>query len=171
MPPFAQRPERLAKKAALAPSQGSVARALAKGRAHLPKLLKCGRPKRCRRERKKRDEQNFLEEHRADYAELVGPVSESKRAHQLRHSHIPGGKSPCPRCRWYACGNKWLSHNAVITEPALRNELGNSWLIEKPIGYGGTWSVGCSICHRASVLFNNRLQDGKAQRKQRGIIR
>ena len=175
MPPFAQRPERLAKQKALAPSRGSVARALVHRGTNRPKPKPSERKasnatlsKRDCRKRPQRPKPEVIKA-QLEYAELVGPITESRRAHERRHSGTAAAESTCPRCRWYARGTQWLSHKAPITEPALRQKFGKSWLVEKPREYGGCWSIGCSICHAATVLQTSKpvVEDGSARPGQR----
>jgi hypothetical protein len=74
------------------------------------------------------------------YIDLVGPVSESRIEHMRRHK---SSNAVCPRCRWYQFDTQWK---------ALDN-----WIMERPSGMGGVWSLGCRVCHVAMLKTTQTL--------------
>jgi hypothetical protein len=87
-----------------------------------------------------------------DFAEKLGPVTESRADHLSRHG---GGMSNCPRCRFYTFGQRWfVAYGQVVDprRPVVNNrEQMVQWATERPVHLGGTWAIGCVFCAGHSV--------------------
>ena len=75
-------------------------------------------------------------------ADLVGPASETREAHLLRHG---GGQLTCPRCRYYVHGTAWTAtYGSCMAPTGPRRRI--VWLAERPARQGDAWALGCVFC-------------------------
>ena len=90
-----------------------------------------------------------------DLAALLGPVTESREAHLERHAN---GDRACPRCRWYMFGHRWQATYGSLDLQNIRAGPREKtvWLSERPVRWGGTWALGCSLC--ADALARRALR-------------
>ena len=82
-----------------------------------------------------------------DLHALVGPASESAKAHEARHPRY-GRHQTCPRCRFYKIGPSWVSAYGTMPAPGHGPDQ-VQWIAERPSHWGGPWALGCTICGHA----------------------
>ena len=87
---------------------------------------------------------------RGSNAEEVGPISETKEEHLLRHG---GGRRTCPRCRWYKFGPGWMKQHGGVREARVAGPRDLVWVAERPTKWGGKWAPGCVVCAAARVFM------------------
>jgi hypothetical protein len=74
---------------------------------------------------------------------LVGPVTETRKEHELRHGK---GMRNCPRCRWYLWGHRWMASYGSISHDRAGPRKKVFWAAERPVRWGGAWGLGCTFC-------------------------
>ena len=85
--------------------------------------------------------------------EFVGPSTETREAHLLRHG---GGQLTCPRCRYYVHGTAWTAtYGSCMAPTGPRRRI--VWLAERPARLGDAWALGCVFC----ASFVCRLAKGR----------
>jgi hypothetical protein len=74
---------------------------------------------------------------------LVGPVTETRKEHELRHGT---GMRTCPRCRWYEWGHRWMATYGSVSHAHAGPCKRVVWVAERPVRWGGAWGLGCTFC-------------------------
>ena len=92
-------------------------------------------------------------------AEELGDVGEAPYAHRRRHSNYRGR---CARCVWYKHEEKWKSTCGSLTEQD-RVSPQRCWVQVRPRQLGGTWALGCWVCHLAAQLLQGRPKSNPKQ--------
>ena len=92
----------------------------------------------------------------------LGLASETKAEHLARHE---GGRpETCARCRYYQRGGTWTRAYGFVAESSLAGPCRRvAWLAERPVRWGGTWALGCTMC--ADLL--SRQTFGESDKKSR----
>lgn len=89
----------------------------------------------------------------------VGLATETRGEHALRHPG-PSGLRACVRCRWYVMEPKWSLAFGKFSAPA--SPEARCWIAERPVRWGGSWGLGCTLCSEALT----RNADGSADRSR-----
>jgi hypothetical protein len=92
---------------------------------------------------------------------LVGPATETRKEHELRHGN---GMRSCPRCRWYRWGDRWLVTYGSVSHARAGPRQTVVWVAERPPRWGGAWGLGCTFCADAAARqsFQSRGDSGQA---------
>ena len=93
-------------------------------------------------------------------AAMVGNIQETRDEHVKRCSN-----KQCPRCRWYLKGHVWQGTYGSLTPPTAMSGARERviWLEERPVRWGGTWALGCSLC--AAALWKRQSQTAPVQHR------
>ena len=84
-----------------------------------------------------------------------------------RHGH--NGDRTCPRCRWYSQESVWSTAYGRFSSPSCPQP--QSWIGERPVRWGGTWGLGCTLCSQTDVRRHEdagavpRAAAGQARRR------